>query len=262
MIKALYVIIAAALLGCGPIITSTSYRFEEKGVMDSTAAANNPEKVLKLHIENYKDSIFPNDFISSYINVESIYIDSRSLAYMDKFNQTVRIDTVKLRKLKALHTLTFFNVQFSDFPTGLHVVDSLKKLTLYQAALKSLPSDLSGFSNLQELDLSANELAKLPEDLKLPRNLKQLVLKNNRLRVIPAQSFEGSTIKELYLNNVPGRRKHAMNQILITSSKLNFILQHSSIEKLYLNAVSRNEQRRIYDLVIRKSDRKRLFVTY
>ncbi|MBL4752596.1 MAG: hypothetical protein JKY52_03200 [Flavobacteriales bacterium] len=121
---------------------------------------------------------------------------------------------------------------------------------------------MSVFSNLLELDLSENQLAELPEEFKLPKTLDKLVLKNNRLRVIPAKSFEGSTLKELYLNNEPGRRKHAMNQILITSSKLNFILQHSSIEKLYFDAASRNEQRGIYDLVIRKSDRKRLFLRY
>jgi len=260
MVKSLCVFIAAGLLGCGPIITSTSYRFEEKGVMDSTAATNNPEKVLKLHIDNYKDSIFPNDLISSCINVESMRIDAGHLAFTGKVNREIKIDAVKLRKLKVLHTLTFIGVQFSEFPTGLNVLDSLKKLTIYQAGLKSLPSDLSGFSNLQELDLTANYLSAIPEGLILDEALEKLVLQNNGLRVLPAKTFVDANLKVLRLDNIQGLHWGSTNKIAIVPEKINELLLNSNTRKIYIQASSCRELDRIYNLIKRKADRKRVYI--
>jgi len=92
--------------------------------------------------------------------------------------------------------------------------------------------------------------------------LEKLMLQNNKLRVLPSKTFEGANLKVLRLDNIQGYRTDLglTNEIIYTSKKLNELLINSNTGKIYIEASTCEDMHRIYNLIKRKSDRKRVYV--
>lgn len=113
-----------------------------------------------------------------------------------------------------------------------------EKLTRIELSDNKLEEvDLSGYKNLTFIGLSNNNISKLEEKLKLPSSLKQLFLMQNPIGSIDNDYFNSFQLTLLDLSGTN-----------ITS--INFIQNHSSLEKLFLYNTSQLTDVNAFDNVI------------
>ncbi|MEO8146620.1 MAG: hypothetical protein ABI723_03230 [Bacteroidia bacterium] len=184
------------------------------------------EKLIKkqkeidfLSIRNYRDTVFPNDFILRFENLNEILIWGAGW-----YQQPLHIDTTKLSRLKKLKTLQIIEFGLDSFPTSLYQNDSLTSLVLGWCNLKSIPSGISKFNSLVFLDLWGNDLTALPESLKDIPNLQTLRLNNNLFERIPKVLKDLANVKTIILNNREGDESSGLNENKIDYKSETFLL--------------------------------------
>jgi Leucine-rich repeat (LRR) protein len=163
-----------------------------RNTYDSGVVVKKADKIKKLYIANYTDSIFPNEILKKLTKIEKLVI------YSDNWDKNVHqncpdmnfdqieidqlyFDTANLYLLKNLKSLTLFGFTLDSFPYQLHLLDSLEELNLIASSLNKFPINLSMFNRLKKLNLSINDILSIPDTVTFPNSLKVLRLSNNKL---------------------------------------------------------------------------------
>ena len=154
------------------------------------------EEISSLIINNYKDTIFPNEFILKFKKLNSLIIDGG-------FGQAypLHIDNDKLSSLKDLHSLSIISFLLDSFPTSFSQFDLLTHLQLSEDYLKNIPPDISKFSKLNYLDVWSNYLTGLPESFKELSQLQIFSINFNQLSAIPSVLKDLPNIQEITLQD-------------------------------------------------------------
>jgi Leucine-rich repeat (LRR) protein len=161
-------------------------------------------------VDNYQDSIFPNEEILRLKNVEHLRISARNcrLHKTDSLLSPlkIKIDTNKLRELTSLKYLELSSFDFSNFPVEICAMTNLEGLALSLGFIDSIPKEIARMKNLEVLELRLNNISFLPDEITRMENLTVLDLSNNLFRTLPPQLLHISKLKTLNLANFESER--------------------------------------------------------
>ncbi|MBV6484071.1 MAG: leucine-rich repeat domain-containing protein [Flavobacteriales bacterium] len=221
-------ILLSTLTSCSHFTDPFSFKTSSRIYELKQALRANPEKVKALTLRNYTDSVFPNENILKFRNLESIYIFGS-----EKMNSPfikLQIDTNSLKKLTELNHLSFAYIDFKEFPKELLIFNNLKVLELGLTNINELPSDLNKLEKLELLSLRLNNLKSLPNSIVLINNLKVLDLGNNLFEKLPEILIQPNNLKYISFANPEG--SFNTEKIVVPNNKINYLEEQNTLEKI------------------------------
>ncbi len=135
----------------------------------------------------------------------------------------------------SIQTIHLCDLGLTEIKNSAHPSKNLTRIELSDNKLEEV--DLSGCEKLTFLGLSNNNISKLEEKLKLPSSLKQLFLMQNPIGSINSDYFNSFQLTLLDLSGT-------------NINTINFIQNHSSLEKLFLYNTSQLTDVNAFDKVI------------
>lgn len=166
-----------------------------------------PNEVQHLFIQEYIDTIFPNDDILRYKNLKSLFVAGRRAKKSRKDTITlpplkIQIDTSKIDELNNLTLLEMSYFDFSIFPVEILKFTKLEFLVLGASSIKNVPPKIKQLKNLEHLSFRLNNLTTLPENISYLSSLKAIDLSNNNLSHIPDVLLKMDSLKFISLANL------------------------------------------------------------
>ncbi|MFN8257267.1 MAG: hypothetical protein U0W24_16345 [Bacteroidales bacterium] len=176
---------------------------------DKNKLLKNKNKIKSLFIEYYNDSIFPNDFILQFTNLEELVVRSKidfsRYKYLKiKEFEFLRIDTAKLKNIKYIKNLIIDGFNFGKFPVELSILSNLTSLSIHYTTLDSIPKEIVLFNHLKELNLIANCIVHVDSAICELQYLSSLNLAHNKLTSIPPALVKAIQIKDIDIGNGHG----------------------------------------------------------
>src|ERR1017187_4240892 len=168
------------------------YQFPKHPTLQKALKKKHPEKVKYIHIEEYDDSIFPNNDILKFKNVEHIIVYGKQRLRKTKCDTlqkltNIRIDKNKLSQLTNLKYLQFAYIYFGGFPVELCFLKQLKGLSISFCFIDSIPKEITNLKSLEVLELRLNNIKFLPKEIATLNNLLILDLTNNSITKLPEE---------------------------------------------------------------------------
>lgn len=221
-------ILLSTLTSCSHFNDPFSFKTSSRIYEPKQALRTKSEKVKALTLRNYTDSIFPNENILKFKNLESIYVFGS-----EKINSPftkLQIDTNNLKKLTELNHLSFAYIDFKEFPKELLIFNNLKALELGLTNINKLPNDLNKLEKLEFLCLRLNNLETLPNSIVLMNNLKVLDLGNNLFEKLPEILIQPNNLKYINFANPEGSLN--TEKIVVPNNKINYLEEQNTLEKI------------------------------
>tara|TARA_B100000809_G_C14989204_1_gene477380 strand:+ start:138 stop:962 length:825 start_codon:yes stop_codon:yes gene_type:complete len=226
-------IFSTTFISCNYSYNPYSYKSESPYYHLEKAQKTKQEKVKTITLHYYTDTIFPNEDIMSFKNLESIYISGpiRNLSFgLPKLH----IDTAKLKKFTKLKHLSFSYYDFKIFPRELLVLENLKALSLEITNIEQLPTDLNRLKKLEFLSLRLNNLKSLPNSIGLMDSLKILDLGNNLFENLPEILTHPNHLQ--YVSFVNPEGSGIFRKYEIPSNKINYLNEKKNLEKIVVQS--------------------------
>lgn len=170
-------------------------------------ALKNPKEAKYVFIQDYSDSIFPNDEVMQLVNVEHIVVFAKTNRYVKdsaSFTKPIelRINLNKLKLLSKVKYLRFSEFNFENFPLELCDLTNLEMLNLSYCNIKSLPEEISNLRNLKALILRLDNIKELPSSFGSLKQLIYLDLTNNSFRSFPRVFEQMDGLRFVGLSNL------------------------------------------------------------
>ncbi|GEM_PF-5684964 len=165
-----------------------------------------PKSVTAISISNYTDSIFPNEALVRFKNLERLQVLGPWHPWVKKRSKDLKLDfRSELADLfPHLKRLSLLGFKQEEFPVELLQLKQLESLSLFAFGIQHLPENLDELQQLKLLELRMNCLESLPASLANMPNLEVLDLSNNALTRIPEVLFRCTAIQKLWIGNSEG----------------------------------------------------------
>lgn len=223
---------------------------------DSNSALKKADRIKKLEIILYTDSVFPNKVICNMSKIMEVKISSEHFLnklILNRSNFKDIKDSILLNKnaldsIKTIKSLSFLGFTFKSFPYELCQLPSLESLSIIFGNIKEFPKDLSQFKNLKFLDLTLNDIETFPDSIIFPSSLQELVLINNKLTDFPVNVVSSTALRIIKLSNSEIPYDWANQNKFSTENKIRIlksVIRYPQIRKVYMQADSKEEKAKI-----------------
>lgn len=216
-------------------------------------------QVKKLNIANYESREFPSRQLREFENLEELHMINYGKNSFDPTQNPLEFDTLSLRHLRTLKSVSFVGIGFNQFPMELSHIPKLETLSIVMAELDSLPADLSAFESLKIVDLSLNHIKQLPVNM-VTKNAVDLRVPNNKINGFPDEFFKDTYLNSLDISNREGTLPTLPQNAIDQSSMLVLfrLVYSGKIKTLTVNSLSCSELEKLKELIPEKADQKRV----
>jgi len=248
----------------------------EKNTLEKALKSKNYDNVKKIVINYYADSIFPNEDILKFRNLESICIIGlfKHNKEYPEINKPIRlkIDIDNIKKIKNLKTLSISSFDLRNFPDELFELKNLKALSIGCSYLNEIPNKISNLNELEYLELRLNNIKNIPIELSKMENLIYLDLANNLFTEIPKELLNIKSLKNINLSNTEiakkdllmlsfdKKEKASINNInyLKNTELLIKILESNQLESIIISKQNNNIKKELENQINNKSFFKKI----
>lgn len=218
--------------------------------IEKALKSKNYEEIKEIRIDYYTDSIFPNDDILKFKNVEMLIVMGPMQTKKGFPNITkpikLKVDGKKLALLKNLKYLDLALFDLKVFPKEIFTLTQLKELTLYCNFINQIPPEIGNLKNLEMLVIMFQNIHSLPKEIASLEKLELLELNNNLFTELPLELKDLKSIKKIVIDNNHGAKSYFpfFNQALVAQTnrikhntqieRLKQILEIKTLEKLHI----------------------------
>lgn len=272
MKKALIIILVSFhIISIGQTKNDTKkYHKQHNPIELKKANKKNHDKVTSLIILNYTDSIFPNNELMKFKNIEYLSVYGRELKKtkhdtIELDVLKIQIDSTKLNYFKNLKYLEFVNFDFTSFPIEICSLNSLVSLSIALSFVEKIPNEISNLKSLEVLTLRLNNISTIPTEISKMDNLISLDLCNNHINKLPIEILEIKKLEKVIFSNYESIKKDFIGykwSFYTSVNKINYledieilerILKKENIKQLGINIQNRTEKKKI---LLKLSDNK------
>lgn len=195
-------------------------------------------KSLAIHLQDDK-CVFPNEKVNDCFNIKSLIIASNKPAKNDDlFKDNTELyelilDTVYLKKLTNLKTISISDVSIGNIFESLSVLPSLEEITIYQTDLDSISNSINKLINLKSLLLWGNKIHYVSDSISNLDNLKSIGLNNNNFETLP---IGFSSLKSLEFISFCNGFDFSIHDVDLLLNQIDFTkIEEQENIKVYLN---------------------------